>query len=475
MNQRHPLDELFNQHLRNASAPVPEDMWSRIAQARQQKRRRLFVIWSSVGSASLTLLAAIWMFSSGPDLGSFPLSVPEQVSPPRSSVAEIRTNTQEVAAPTFEGQSTSTAQENDSNLGLPSAAAEPAPAVQQTTQTPAIGQTFALSGTTNTLNQTTTPQETNNLALSGATDNTIAVTEEPMATANSVSVVEEKSASTRVAGPHQRQTVQIVDMLPEKGFHLAKQAEIKLFANHAPRCADFAAPFFRLDLEMLGGPAYAHQTLKAKTSESLDHLRQRQDSESAGVSYTGGFRLAASSNVGLGLRTGLMYTQINDRFTFNVGSRMDVSVIFGPNGEVIRTDTVYTEGYEDTRRNKLQFVEIPLLLGYERQWGKLRVGVNAGAVLNLYFGAKGAIYSPATAEAIDFGQQGDRDVLPIFERQATAAWYAGLSLAYNLHSRYSVIAEPYFKTYPQALSSGAYDLQQNYWLTGMQLGMRMRL
>ena len=28
MNQRHPLDELFNQHLRNASAPVPEDMWN---------------------------------------------------------------------------------------------------------------------------------------------------------------------------------------------------------------------------------------------------------------------------------------------------------------------------------------------------------------------------------------------------------------------------------------------------------------
>ncbi|MEO0728091.1 MAG: hypothetical protein AAFZ63_26325 [Bacteroidota bacterium] len=474
MNQRHPLDELFNQQLRNASAPVPEDMWSRIAQARQQKRRRLFVVWSSVGSASLTLLAVIWMFYSSPDLGSFPLSVPEQASTPRNSVVEIRTNPQEVVPPTFEGQSTSTAQEGDDNLGLPSAVAEPASSAQQATQTPAAGQTFALNATTNTLNQTIAPLETNPSA-TGVTDNTVAVTEEPMATANSVSIVEEKSASTRVAGPHQRQTVQIVDMLPEKGFHLAKQAEIKLFANHAPRCADFAAPYFRLDLEMLGGPAYAHQTLKAKTSESLAHLRQRQDSESAGVSYTGGFRLAASSNVGLGLRTGLMYTQINDRFTFNVGSRMDVSVIFGPNGQVIRTDTVYTEGYEDTRRNKLQFVEIPLLLGYERQWGKLRVGVNAGAVLNLYFGAKGAIYSPATAEAIDFGQQGDRDVLPIFERQATAAWYAGLSLAYNLHSRYSVIAEPYFKTYPQALSSDAYDLQQNYWLTGMQLGMRMRL
>ena len=81
MNKRHPLDELFSQQLRDASASVPDDMWSRIARARQQKRRRLLVVWSSLGSSALMLLAAIWMYSTGPELGSFPLENNISISP----------------------------------------------------------------------------------------------------------------------------------------------------------------------------------------------------------------------------------------------------------------------------------------------------------------------------------------------------------------------------------------------------------
>jgi hypothetical protein len=264
-------------------------------------------------------------------------------------------------------------------------------------------------------------------------------------------------------------------MLPTKNLAFAQQTDLKLFANHAPRCARFANPYFRLDLEVLGGPAYAQQILQAKTPESINHLNKRRESESSGISHSSGFRLAAASNVGLSMRTGVMYSEINDRFTFEVGSEMRVSTLFGPNGEVIGVDTTYLEAYEEHHHNRLKFIEVPLLIGYEQQWGKFRVGVNAGAYLNLHFGAKGTIYSPATEEPIQFGQQGDRDVLPIFEKRATAAWYAGMSIAYNLHSRYSLVAEPYFKSYPRALSSSEYDLRQNYWMTGLQLGMRMRL
>lgn len=467
MNKRHPLDELFSQQLRDASASVPDNMWNRIAKARQQKRRRLLVVWSSVGSSALTLLAAIWMYSSGPDLGSFPLDIGAlptsgvDITPPATANIEgsgyqetLLSPLAQASASSVQTISTESRQEqvrprrNLQGTLLPTLVATDSKGLQKADY---------LSARVEENN----PQSA--VSPNTAPETTLQSEEAP---------IEE---SQRIAGPHQRQRIAVVNTLPEKSIALAKQEEIRLFANHAPRCADFAAPFFRLDLEVLGGPAYAHQTLQAKTSESLSHMRLRERSESASLSYSGGFRLAASSNVGLGLRTGVMYSEINDRFTFDVGSRMDVSVIFGPNGEIIGRDTMYTEGFQDQRRNTLRFVEIPLLLSYERQWGKLRVGVNAGAFLNLHFSARGAIYSPATEEPIDFGQQGDRDVLPIFERQATAAWYAGMSVAYNLHSRYSLIAEPYFKTFPKALSSTAYDLQQNYWMTGMQLGMRMRL
>jgi hypothetical protein len=284
-----------------------------------------------------------------------------------------------------------------------------------------------------------------------------------------------ENEKSRVAGPHQRIRMGKVDQLPGKLFKLSDQTDIKLFANHAPRCADFASPFFHLDVELITGPAYARQMLVAKTNESTSHLQQRYDSEMAGISTASSLRFAATSNTGLGLRSGFSYTQINEQFTHQVGSKIDVSIIFGPNGQVVGRDTVYTEAYEEQSTNRLKFIEIPLLLGYERKVGKLRIGVNAGAYLNLFFDAKGTVFSPATSEPIAFGQEGDLNRLPIFERRATAAWYGGLSLAYNLHSRYSLLAEPFFKSYPRALSSTGYDLSQNYWMTGLQVGLRMRL
>lgn len=459
MSKRHPLDELFKQNLREASAPVPNDMWDRITRARQQKRRRLVVIWSSLGATTLSLLAILLFPLSPPDLGHFPLEetnlssplVAQHTSASQNNVKEENQGSTLDDVATTLVQST-TVNTQDRNRAIPS---------------PSI----ASKVNTKNLKQATSASASPSIATKLPESKSVIATV-PVETAKEST---EDQEALRIAGPHQRIRNSVVANLPTKNLTFATQENIKLFANHAPRCARFANPYFRFDLEILGGPAYAQQILQAKTPESISHLEQRQKSESSRLSHSSGFRLAAASNVGLSMRTGLIYTQINDRFTFEVGSRMDVSTIFGPNGEVIGIDTIYTEAYEEQHRNQLKFIEIPLLLGYEQQIGKFRVGLNAGAYLNVHFGAKGAIYSPATQEPINFGQEGDRDVLPIFEQRATAAWYAGMSVAYNLHSRYSLVAEPYFKSYPRALSSSEYDLQQNYWMTGMQVGLRMRL
>lgn len=459
MSKRHPLDELFKNNLREASAPVPDNMWERIARARQQKRRRMVVIWSAVGASTLGLLAFLLFPLSTPELGHFPL---EHINA-RANTAGVDTPATLATQQGLNDQNL-VGQENQL-LNAPSTAA-PANSRGQNYQ-----QIAASISPKTTISPQTRKATTNKLAaeeLAPVPTGQEQIEELP-------SVVSSEEDSPRIAGPHQRLRSQVVANLPTRNLAYAQQTELKLFANHAPRCARFANPYFRLDLEVLGGPAYAQQILQAKTPESITHLSKRRESESSGISHSSGFRLAAASNVGLSLRTGVMYSQINDRFTFEVGSETRVSTLFGPNGEVIGVDTTYFEAYEEHHHNRLKFIEVPLLMGYEQQVGKFRVGVNAGAYLNLHFGAKGTIYSPATEEPIEFGQQGDRDVLPIFEQRATAAWYVGMSLAYNLHSRYSLVAEPYFKSFPRALSSSEYDLRQNYWMTGLQLGMRMRL
>lgn len=459
MSKRHPLDELFKNNLRDASAPVPHNMWERIARVRQQKRRRMVVVWSAIGSSALGLLALLLFPFSTPELGHFPL---EDINATANAVVADHPSvlaTQQVL--------------NDENI----VGQENQPLIAPSSKATANnrGQNYQ------EIAAAISPKKPVVQRIRKATQEKLASNElvppliEQQQTEEVTTGEHPEQDPPRIAGPHQRLRSQVVATLPTKSLAFAQQAELKLFANHAPRCARFASPYFRLDLEVLGGPAYAHQTLQANTPESINHLNKRRESESPGLSYSSGVRLAAVSNVGLSMRTGLMYSEINDRFTFEVGSETRVSTLFGPNGEVIGVDTTYFEAYEQHHRNRLRFIEVPLLIGYEQQWGKFRVGVNAGAYLNLYFGAKGTIYSPATEEPARFGQQGDRDVLPIFEQGASAAWYAGVSIAYNLHSRYSLIAEPYFKSFPRALSSSEYDLRQNYWMTGLQLGMRMRL
>lgn len=460
MSKRHPLDELFKQNLREASASVPDNMWERIAHARQQKkRRRLVLLWSAVGVTTLGLLAILLFPTNTPEVGHFPLELEGNVRT-TNTLAHTNSEPSELAidlttdAATAIPDNNSTAslanKDNKPSLGvsLDPALVSKMPSKDKKTKTPApVVSASAVA-----------KPSTDPAAATSADDSDLDLDEN----------------AAKIAGPHQRARTSVIAQLPAKRLVLAEQEGIKLFANHAPRCARFSNPFFRFDLEVLGGPAYAQQTLRAKTPESLEHLMQRKNTESARLSHSTGFRIAASSSVGLRLSSGLVYTQINERFTFNAGSRLLIEQIIDAAGQ-ISYDTMQIENYQEVHRNRLSFVEVPLLLGYERRVGKFRVGLNAGAFVNLHFGAKGTVLSPATEEPIALGHEGDRNVLPIFERRATTAWYAGLSVVYNLHSRYSLIAEPYFKSYPKALSSTAYNLQQNYWMTGLQLGMRMRL
>jgi hypothetical protein len=456
MNKRHPLDELFKQQLGNASAPVADYMWARIAQVRRERRQRRLILFSGLTSIAAVGLVVTLLMQPQPLLQHFPMA----------------NTTEEIAA----AQPWS----NSGTALSPMTAIKPIPVAPKKTKSPAV----AIPATTPVSKSLATREKTAGSSAKAIAkkqvEQLVVVPElERIAAASPVVVVpiigESESETNKIAGPHQRERNHTVTLLPGKAVALDNIADVRLFASHSPRCASFTNPFFHFDAELLTGPAYAQQVLRAKTTESSNHLQLREKSESAGVSYTIGARIAAMTNTGLGFRTGVQFTQINDRFKFQVGSRMDVSTLFGPNGEIVGQDTVYTDAYEESRTNKMKFVEIPLLLSYEKQVGKVRVGAHAGAFLNLYFDTEGAIYSPATEMPIAIGQMGDRDVLPIFNQKATASWYGGLSVAYNLHSRYSLLAEPYFKAYPRTLSTEDYVLQQSYWMVGLQVGLRMRL
>lgn len=464
MNNEHPIDKLFKQQLGQSSADVPNDMWDRIAAQRSQNRKpKFFWMWSSLG----VLIVGLAVYLLLPDATSSPQLSFFQVEQTDKAAAQVGTIQQIEDVSSVETQQRTESQNK-----------------QTKTVAAKAKSTRKLNGAvkTNKSRYTTkyrkadkgTQVESSLSLLDEATKNNEIIAEQ-IETEVVSSTQNEELEEGRILGPHQRSNRYVTATIPALLFTLPSQETMKLFSRSATRCARFENPFFHLDLEILSGPAYAQQQLTARTSESDAHLQKRKESESPSLSYTTGLRLAATSRSGLGLKTGLIYSQINDRFKYLVGSRLETVVIRDPNDNIIRIDTNFIKAYTAERKNKLKFLEIPVLVGFETRAGKLRVGVNAGAYLQLFFDAKGEIFSPATEERVTFGQRGEDGVLPIFGKRASAAWYIGTSFTYNLHSKYSITAEPYFKTFPRALSVPDYDLQQNYWTVGIQLGMRMRL
>ncbi len=467
MSKRHPIDDLFRQHLANSSVQPPTYLWDRIVQERRRRRQRRIWMWSAPLSLIASMVIAVILWNPKPDLGNFAVAVVDHG--PKAAASNLSANLSAIPGLTSSAPTSNTNSHETVNASINyiSSSLTHSPTTLGTTST-------VVTRTNESSLEDQLNRSVDNIpTLEGAV--LVDATTEQLGSGEEGKGAEEN----RIAGPHQRERLAPVALLPLQEIAPQDGLDLNLFnSSHAPRCARFANQFLRFDVEVLGGPAYAHQQLQSRTVEGVNHLRDRQRTEFARTSFSSGIRLAATSNAGLGLRTGLMYTQINDRFEHFIGTTVDtiINYHYDPNGTIISSDTTWSsKTLMANKNNTLRFFEIPLLLTFERQWGKFRVAVNGGAYLNVHFDAKGEVLSPATGDPAPFGQTGDADVLPIFNQRATAAWYGSATLIYNLHSRYSLLIEPYVKSYPRALTNPDYDLQQNYWIAGLQAGVRVRL
>lgn len=468
MKQPHPIDDLFRRHLADSSVEPPAHLWASIARERRRRRHHRLLWWSGAAALCLSAVTVFLLWPSRPTLEAFAIAPEPEELPRRPAAMDFASidlsplpADREAAA----GSNTSPAPVASPTAETPAPAGRTAGQVARragripTTPSPEAFLTLAPEAPTSTIARTPVFQLNTSLPLSALNNGP-------------------EEESQRILGPHQRDRVTPLTQLPTPLLLSEVKSETNLLLSRAPQCARFREGFFKLDLEVLAGPAYAFRQMRSNTVEGVTHLRNREATEMSRPSATAGLRLGITSKSGLGFRVGLAYTQLNERFEHFIGTVVDTMIQhrYDASGNIIATDTTWSsKRLMATRNNQLRFVEAPVLLSYERQWGKLRIGLNAGAYLNLVFDAEGDFLSPATAEPAPYGQEGEAGVLPIFRERITAGWYAGASVAYNLRSRFSIVAEPFIKSYPRELTSPAYDLQQNYWIAGLQVGMRMRL
>lgn len=240
-----------------------------------------------------------------------------------------------------------------------------------------------------------------------------------------------------------------------------------------PECVRFGRNRLRFFLDAGFSADLPLRSLEAKGDYASAYVASRNATESPRFSYSGGLRLSLLTPWGLALRTGLNYSQINEKFDFTNRTEETVTIttIYDAEGNIIGTDTMRSGGGQRViAHNRLRMLDIPLLLGYEKRLGRWNLGANAGAYLNLLFSADGEFLSPEM-EPVPFSS-GQPETWPAFRNRIGLGWYGSFQLGYLLTPSLQLLLEPHVKYFPRPATIDQYQAEQRMASIGLFLGLR---
>ena len=223
-------------------------------------------------------------------------------------------------------------------------------------------------------------------------------------------------------------------------------------------------------IEVYGGPDMALRSL-SDTGNSA-YLQKRRESTKFSSAYSAGVRYTKVFGNGVSIRTGINYSQINEKFTYVQGNLVQITYIIDVNGDT--TGSYITTGTRyKTTHNKFKTIDVPLLVGYELGNGKLHANINAGVMINVYSWQKGEVLdSSFKPVSITTGKASSPYQ---YKTNIGLGFMAGVSFYYKLNEKIHVLAEPYFRYSLTPMSKENLTFKQKYNTAGLRLGMRVDL
>ncbi|MEO0731507.1 MAG: outer membrane beta-barrel protein [Bacteroidota bacterium] len=407
------LDYYFKDKLAGRVAPVPAGMWQRIVAARGRKalawRRALAV-------AATVLLLVIGYLALTPDLSETPAPLAER-SPAEWNNSQVSTTPEETAL-----TPATTITEAGFAPGSSAALAEPA--------------------------ELTTPTHTESPRAVGSTSDKILQDRDDSAGAPQASI-------PRPAQTARAEIYQVAELPALPQGQLAVPALLPTPKRHyrakaRPGGAFKSAPRHRSQTELLFGVSYSNQQFSLNGSSVNNLLRDaREVSEFPKAGYQ--ITLRQSYRLGERLRFigGLTYASIRNRFEYE-------RVVNGTS-ELNRVS------------NQIRLLEAPLLLGYALPGkGRLQVSLNAGPVVNLISAANGQFLDPNAPTPLQLEEDGQ------YRSNIGLGLMTSLTTTYLIGKEdpFLLVVEPFFKGYLESFTVKDAPLREQYWVAGMQLGVR---
>ena len=435
----HPIDKHFREGLGQYRAPVSEDLWAGIAVDQLKKSRAARFTKAGLLIVGLVAVGLVtWQFwpnEAKKTTAPIDPHVPAIASQDSPTTASVVPHTKEEHATTFtpkpdlisSSTKTKTSFQKQKATHKEKASTPPQPSIQASAST-VNESTKSVTSITNRVNEPSTDAEAiQSASLYNALDEVTSPSVVPNLVPATASIL---TLPLPLLAPYEREAPQpeVTSELPS--FQRSHKTQV--------------------EIDLLGGFAYAHQVLDTKSEESRSALNAREISEFPEVSYLAGVRASLKFSKRLSARTGLLYTQVRNQFEYEQGA-------MGSNPILIKSS------------NQIRLIEVPLMLGYELPGRRFHLAINAGATINLSTKATGRYLTPNQLEPIKLSEEN------IYRSNIGIGWMTSLTAAYDLGQGNSLLIEPTFKSYPGSFSLPDYGLKERYWVVGLQLGLRHRL
>ncbi len=228
--------------------------------------------------------------------------------------------------------------------------------------------------------------------------------------------------------------------------------------------------------EIYASADYGFRKLLQRESAFSDYRRMRESSEVALPSFSVGASLQYVSKMGITLKTGLNYSQINELYRYtDPESGREYTEIIKQDGVVIDSFTYYVPGEERVRvQNRYKLLDIPLIVGFEN-WrsNKFSYTVNAGIFVNLAFRQRGQFLEPGTLDDVWFTSNQEA-ATQAFKTRLGISYYTGMGAIFHWSEKTDLFAEANMRFYPESFSRDDYVLIQKYTVLGLKTGLRYK-
>ncbi len=221
-------------------------------------------------------------------------------------------------------------------------------------------------------------------------------------------------------------------------------------------------------VEAYGGGGLLQRSLQPKATESNSYLSLRKSTEKAGANIASGLHVGLRLGNGIVLKTGCEWQQANTIFEVKIA---DYELITrDPNTGAVLS-SVKGERYKKTF-NRSQFVQVPLLLGYEKGNRNWRIAVTGGVTMNIFTHYKGDVLSPIDAKQTITYTDGATNKTELYQKKPGLGVQASLQLIRTLDNGFSLYVAPQYDMILKTIATDTNPIEEKIGFLNVTIGVR---